>query len=77
MSEIYESLLYITNGNSTPKYVIYTMLKLMDLYILKQFLAKLIATTTAFIVIFIVVDIIDHLDKFIDASMPAGAILKY
>jgi LPS export ABC transporter permease LptG len=53
------------------------MLKLMDLYVLKQFLAKLVATTTAFIVIFIVVDIIDHLDKFIDASMPAVAILKY
>jgi len=53
------------------------MLKLMDLYILKQFLAKLIATITAFIVIFIVVDVIDHLDKFIDASMPAIAILKY
>ena len=49
----------------------------MDLYILKQFLAKLIATITAFIVIFIVVDVIDHLDKFIDASMPAIAILKY
>jgi LPS export ABC transporter permease LptG len=53
------------------------MLKLMDLYILKQFLAKLIATTIAFIVIFIVVDVIDHLDTFIDASMPAVAILKY
>ena len=53
------------------------MLKLMDLYILKQFFAKLISTTIAFIVIFIVVDIIDHLDKFIDASMPAVAILKY
>ena len=49
----------------------------MDLYIIKQFLAKLIATTTAFIVIFIVVDVIDNLDKFIDASMPAVAILKY
>ena len=49
----------------------------MDLYILKQFFAKLLGTTTAFIVIFIVVDIIDHLDKFIDASMPAIAILEY
>lgn len=53
------------------------MLKLMDFYILKQFISKLVATTIAFIVIFIVVDIIDHLDKFIDASMPAVAILKY
>ncbi|MBT5956727.1 MAG: YjgP/YjgQ family permease [Candidatus Marinimicrobia bacterium] len=69
--------LYITNRNSTTKYVIYTMLKLMDFYILKQFISKLVATTIAFIVIFIVVDIIDHLDKFIDASMPAVAILKY
>ena len=53
------------------------MLRLMDFYILKQFLSKLVATTSAFIVIFIVVDVIDHLDKFIDASMPAVAILKY
>jgi LPS export ABC transporter permease LptG len=67
----------MTNGNSIPTFVIYAMLKLMDLYILKQFFSKLVATTIAFIVIFIVVDIIDHLDKFIDASMPAVAILKY
>jgi len=49
----------------------------MDLYILKQFFSKLVATTLAFIVIFIVVDIIDHLDIFIDVSMPTAAILKY
>ncbi len=50
---------------------------LMDKYILKGFFQKLFSTTLAFIVIFIVVDIIDHLDKFIDSSMPAVAILKY
>ena len=53
------------------------MLKLMDFYILKQFILKLLAITIAFIVIFIVVDIIDHLDKFIDVSMPGVEILKY
>ena len=49
----------------------------MDKYILKGFFQKLLSTTLAFIVIFIVVDIIDHLDKFIDSSIPAIAILKY
>jgi|TARA_B110000467_G_scaffold99005_1_gene89582 LPS export ABC transporter permease LptG len=53
------------------------MLKLMDFYILKQFISKLVGFTIGFIVIFVVVDIIDHLDKFIDVSMPAVEILKY
>ena len=49
----------------------------MDYYLIKEFFYKLVFVTLAFIIIFIVVDIIDHLDKFIDSSMPAIDIIKY
>jgi LPS export ABC transporter permease LptG len=53
------------------------MLKQLDRYILTQFFGKLFSTTAAFVTIFLVVDIIDHLDKFIDVSMPQEVIFRY
>ena len=57
--------------------VILNMLKLMDIYILKQFLSKFIATMISFISIFIIVDVIDHLDKFIDTEITRDEIFQY
>ena len=53
------------------------MLKKLDIYIIRQLLFKLFYCILSFTIIFIVVDLIDHIDKFIDASMPKTAIFKY
>ena len=53
------------------------MLKKIDQYILKDFFKKLIFTLCSFVTIFLVVDIIDHLDKFIDVSMTKRAMIQY
>ena len=41
---------------------------ILDQYIIKKFLVILFYTTLAFIVIFIVVDLIEHLDKFLSSK---------
>jgi LPS export ABC transporter permease LptG len=53
------------------------MLKLVDKYILNRFLSILIGALFAFIIVFVVVDIVENLDKFIDAKMPRRAIINY
>ncbi len=53
------------------------MIKLLDQYILKNYLNKLFASVLAFTVTFLIVDLIDHLDKFIDSSMPRVEIFRY
>ncbi len=53
------------------------MLKLLDRYILSSFLSILLGAVVAFVTIFLVVDIVENLDKFIDASMPRRAVLAY
>lgn len=49
----------------------------MDIYIIKQFLSKFIATMISFISIFVIVDVIDHLDKFIDTEITRDEIFQY
>ncbi len=49
----------------------------MDRYIIRHFFEKLALTLIAFIVIFLVVDVIDHLDKFIDIDLDSINIIKY
>lgn len=53
------------------------MLKLLDRYVVVQYFSKLITSMLAFMVIFIIVDVVDHLDKFIDSNMPQDAIFRY
>ena len=53
------------------------MLKLLDRYVLEQYFSKFASSIIAFIVIFLIVDVIEHLDKFIDSAMPRGDILSY
>jgi len=53
------------------------MIKLMDRYIIKQYVVKLIGSMIAFLTIFIIVDVIDHLDKFIDTDINRDEIIRY
>lgn len=52
-------------------------MRLLDRYIAVRFLNVLLFALFAFIVLFIVVDAIDHLDKFIDRGMPKPMIARY
>lgn len=49
----------------------------MDKYILALFCSKAIMTLLGFIIIFLLVDIVDHLDHIMDSEMPSLAILRY
>jgi len=51
--------------------------KLVDKYILQHFTSKVFITLLAFTVIFLLVDIIDHLDHIIDSGMPSLGIIRY
>ena len=53
------------------------MFKLMDRYILRQYLSKFTFAIVTFVIIFIIVDIVDHLDKFIDSDIPRFEIIQY
>lgn len=53
------------------------MLKKLDKYILKQFIVKFLFSMAAFLVVFVLVDLIDSLDKFIDANMHRDEIIQY
>tara|TARA_B100000029_G_scaffold218714_1_gene216506 strand:+ start:1438 stop:2523 length:1086 start_codon:yes stop_codon:yes gene_type:complete len=53
------------------------MFKLLDKYILKQFLYNFVFTIITFITIFILVDIIDHLDRFMDSDIPQIDIIRF
>ena len=52
-------------------------MKKIDLYIIKEFFYKLFFLIIGFIILFTLISIIEHLDKFIDASMPAKDIFIY
>ena len=50
---------------------------ILDRYLLKKFLVILFFTTMAFIVIFVVIDLIEHLDKFLAGDATFPKISKY
>jgi lipopolysaccharide export system permease protein len=52
-------------------------MKILDRYILTRFLAIMGTALAAFILIFVVVDLVENMDKFIDAKMPQEAIVAY
>ena len=52
-------------------------MKIIDRYFLKYFLAILLFALGASIVIFVVVDLVEHLDKFIDRRVPVPEVLQY
>jgi len=53
------------------------MFKLADRYIAIHFLSKSFMTMLVFIIIFLLVDIVENLDKIIDADIPRFIIYKY
>ena len=53
------------------------MYKLVDKYILQHFISKVFITLLAFIVIFLLVDIVDHLDHIMDSEMSSREIIRY
>ncbi|NQT97288.1 MAG: YjgP/YjgQ family permease [Candidatus Marinimicrobia bacterium] len=52
-------------------------MKKLDIYLVRQFLTVLLMALLGFITIFIIVDIFEQLDKFIDSSVPFPIILRY
>lgn len=46
-------------------------------YILKRFSVIGFATLAAAVMIFVTVDLMDHLDKFIESGAPRGEIIRY
>tara|TARA_Y100001968_G_scaffold235480_1_gene218639 strand:- start:645 stop:1724 length:1080 start_codon:yes stop_codon:yes gene_type:complete len=52
-------------------------MKKLDKYIIGQFLSNFILSILAFLIIFLLVDLIDRLDKFIDNQMPNKDIINY
>jgi lipopolysaccharide export system permease protein len=53
------------------------MIKRLDRYLLQQFLQILSMALIGFITIFVIVDLIENLDRFIDNAVPANIILTY
>ncbi len=53
------------------------MVKLLDQYILRRFLGILAGSLLAFVIVFLVVDIVENLDHYIDAKMPRQAVAAY
>ena len=50
---------------------------LIDKYLIKQFLLTILFALFTFLAIFIIVDIMEHIDEFIESDVPFSIILKY
>jgi lipopolysaccharide export system permease protein len=50
---------------------------ILDRYIIRQFLSTVLFGLITFVLIFVVIDMMEHLDDFIDANAPALTILQY
>ncbi len=52
-------------------------MKLIDRYIIRQFLLSFLFGLVAFILIFVLVDAMEHIDDFIDARAPVSVVVGY
>jgi lipopolysaccharide export system permease protein len=52
-------------------------MKIIDRYLVKQFVQIIFFGLIAFTVIFVVIDLMENLDDFIDQSVPAAIIFRY
>ncbi len=52
-------------------------MKILDRYLLKQFLSVLLFALFSFWIIFLIVDIIEHIDTFIDRGATISAVIRY
>jgi len=53
------------------------MVKKLDVYLLKQFITILVVSLLGFLSVFIIVDLIENLDRYIDNNMPMLVVLEY
>jgi lipopolysaccharide export system permease protein len=53
------------------------MLRILDKYILKKFAVTLLVSLFAMMLVYIVIDLFDHLNKFLDADMPLIGFVMY
>ncbi len=54
-----------------------SVVTIFDRYIIRQFLATVFFGLLTFILIFVVIDMMEHLDDFIDANVPFQTIMQY
>src|SRR2546423_4983670 len=52
-------------------------MKLLDRYIIRQFILATLVSVVAFIIIFVAIDLMEKLDKFLDRKVPFGMIVDY
>lgn len=52
-------------------------MKKLDLYLIRQFLTILCLTLAGFVLLILVVDVIENMDKFIDNNVPFAVIVDY
>lgn len=52
-------------------------MNILDRYLIKKFLFVLLFASLAFVAIFIVVDLIEHLDRFLDSKAPVSRTIVY
>lgn len=52
-------------------------MRILDRYIIRQYLVSFIFGLVAFILIFVVANMMDNLDDFIDAHVPTAYVIKY
>ena len=52
-------------------------MSILDRYIMRQFIATVVFGLITFLLIFVVIDMMEHLDDFIDASAPIMTIFQY
>ena len=50
---------------------------ILDRYLLKQFLSVLLFALLSFWIIFLIVDLVEHIDVFIDRQAAPGAVIRY
>ena len=52
-------------------------LKILDRYLVKQFLQSIFFSLLAFTLIFVVIDMMENIDDFLDQNVPTGLIIQY
>ena len=53
------------------------MIRKLDTYVLKKFFVTLLFAMVTMIMIYVVIDLFDHLNKFLDAKMPLMGFIIY
>src|ERR1700730_3423527 len=52
-------------------------MKLLDRYVIRQFILSTLVSIAAFIILFVAIDLMEKLDKFLDRKVPFSQVLDY